>query len=142
MQRRKVNHLLSLGLLAGSLPGAIAACRSDSTPVAGGSGSDGFVALGPVAALDAQGSLANGNVQGQNIVAIRDPNAPATVLAVSALCTHAGCTVAWDSNQGLFVCPCHGGRFNADGTVSSGPSRMPLATFAAKVEGDQVLVKV
>lgn len=142
MKRREFNNLLALGLLASSLPVAIAACQPDSTSEAG-AGADGeFVPLGTVADLDAQGSLANEDLQGENLAVIRDPNAPDALIAVSAVCTHAGCTVAWNGEQSLFACPCHGSSFNPDGTVNSGPTREPLATFEAKVEGDQVLVKV
>ncbi|MFQ4137138.1 ubiquinol-cytochrome c reductase iron-sulfur subunit [Nodosilinea sp. PGN35] len=143
MKRREFSNLLGLGLLATSLPVAIAACQSDSAPTADSGGADdGFVALGTVAELDAQGALANSNVQGKNLAVIRDPGAPESVIAVSALCTHAGCTVVWNGEQSLFACPCHGSNFNPDGSVNSGPTREPLATFEAKVEGDQVLVKV
>jgi cytochrome b6-f complex iron-sulfur subunit len=144
MKRREFTNLLGLGLLCSSLPVVIAACQSDSASTAGsGNGADnGFVALAPVAELDAQGVLANSNFQGKNLAVIRDPNAPNTLIAVSAVCTHAGCTVSWNRAQKLFACPCHGSNFNPDGTVNSGPTREPLATYEAKVEGDQVLVKV
>lgn len=144
MKRREFTNLLALGLLASSLPVAIAACQSGSAPSAdvGGSGDDNFTAVGTVTDLDAQGSLASDNVQGQKVAVIRNPTDPAALVAVSAVCTHAGCTVAWDGDQELFACPCHGGRFNADGTVNSGPTRQALNTFEAKIEGDQVLVKV
>lgn len=142
MKRRKFNNLLALGLLASSLPVAIAACQSDSTSDAGSGAEGEFVPLGTVADLNAQGSLANENFQGKNLAVIRDPNAPDTLIAVSAVCTHAGCTVAWNGEQSLFACPCHGSNFNPDGTVDSGPTREPLETFEARVEGDQVLVKV
>lgn len=142
MKRRELNNLLALGLLATSLPVAIAACQSDSTSEAGSGAEGGFIPLGSVADLDAQGSLANENLQGRNLAVIRDPNAPDALIAVSAVCTHAGCTVTWNGDQNLFACPCHASNFKPDGTVDSGPARQPLATFEAKVEGDQVLVKV
>jgi cytochrome b6-f complex iron-sulfur subunit len=139
MKRRELTNLMGLGLLASSLPVAIAACQANSDRSSSGSS---FVDLGTVADLDTQGVLANSDVQGKNVAVIRDPNAPGSLVAVSAVCTHAGCTVAWDQGQGLFACPCHGERFNPDGSVSSGPSQKPLSTFEAKVEGDRVLVKV
>ncbi|MBW4463804.1 MAG: Rieske 2Fe-2S domain-containing protein [Nodosilinea sp. WJT8-NPBG4] len=142
MKRREFNNLLALGLLASSLPVAIAACQSDSTSEAGSEAEGGFIPLGSVADLDAQGSLANENLQGKNLAVIRDPNAPEALIAVSAVCTHAGCTVTWNGDQNLFACPCHASNFKPDGTVDSGPARQPLAIFEAKVEGDQVLVKV
>ncbi|HSM83568.1 MAG TPA: ubiquinol-cytochrome c reductase iron-sulfur subunit [Nodosilinea sp.] len=139
MHRRDFTNLLGLGLLAGSLPVALAACRSGSAP---STGTGEFVPLGTVADLDAQGALANADLQGQNVAVVRDPSAPATLLAVSAVCTHAGCTVAWDQAQALFACPCHGGRFNPDGSVNSGPPPRGLTALAAKIEGDQVLVQL
>ena len=45
--------------------------------------------------------------------------------AHSAVCTHAGCTVAYQGGQ--IVCPCHGSRFNAQtGAVITGPAVTPL----------------
>ncbi|TVQ13269.1 MAG: cytochrome B6 [Leptolyngbya sp. DLM2.Bin27] len=144
MKRREFTHWLGLGLLASSLPVAIAACQSDSAPSAdtADTAEGEFVAIGTVADLDAEGSLTNRNLQGNNLAVIRDPSDPSAVIAVSAVCTHSGCTVPWDADQQLFACPCHGGRFNPDGTVSAGPPPRSLATFAAKIEGDQVLVRV
>ena len=34
------------------------------------------------------------------------------VKAYSAICTHLGCIVAYDSTSSTIVCPCHDGRFN------------------------------
>jgi cytochrome b6-f complex iron-sulfur subunit len=139
MKRREFTNLLGLGLLAGSLPVAIAACQADSMSEAEGNGE--FTTLGSMADLVAQGSL-TGAVKGKELVVVRDSSIQDAVLAVSPVCTHAGCTVDWDRAQELFICPCHGGRFNPDGTVSGGPPPKPLTTFEAKIEGDQVLVKV
>jgi cytochrome b6-f complex iron-sulfur subunit len=139
MNRRTFTRL-GLGLLASSLPVAIAACRpgsgSDAETTA-----DGFVAVGTVADLDAQGSLTS-DLRGRNLAIVRDPANPEVLIAVRARCTHSGCTVDWQPDRGEFACPCHGGRFQPDGTVTAGPPPRPLETFAAKIEGDQVLVKV
>ncbi len=141
IKRREFTNLLGLGLLASSLPVVIAACQSD--PSSSTSPEDGeFIAIGTVAALDTEGVLANSNLQGNNLAVIRDPDAPESVIAVSAVCTHSGCTVPWDADQGVFACPCHGGRFNPDGTVAGGPPPRPLTTFEAKIDGNQVLVRV
>jgi Rieske Fe-S protein len=41
------------------------------------------------------------------------------VLAVN--CAHLGCPVEWFAESGLFMCPCHGGVYFADGKHASGP---------------------
>jgi Rieske Fe-S protein len=63
-------------------------------------------------------------------------------LALSGACTHMGCLVAWNGAARTFDCPCHGGRFLADGSPapSSSIAYRPLPTLNTRVEGEQVLV--
>ena len=46
--------------------------------------------------------------------------------AYSLQCTHAQCTVQYAESEQRFVCPCHGGIFNVDGSVHTGPPQRAL----------------
>ena len=57
----------------------------------------------------------------------------------SATCTHKGCTVDKIAD-GTIDCPCHGSKFNLDGTVAHGPAQKPLEVQAIAVEGDSIVL--
>ena len=62
--------------------------------------------------------------------------------AFSAVCTHAGCTVDFDSSSKQFVCPCHGGTYSAsDGRVLGGPPPSPLARIKVALSGKKVYAR-
>jgi Rieske Fe-S protein len=62
------------------------------------------------------------------------------ILALSAECTHLGCSVAWDDVQKQFKCPCHDGKFDSDGKVISGPPAVPLRRHKVKVENGRLFL--
>jgi menaquinol-cytochrome c reductase iron-sulfur subunit len=62
----------------------------------------------------------------------RDSQTGVTVFAVE--CTHLGCPVSWRADTQLFVCPCHGGMFAADGSVVFGPPPRPLVRYETRVQ--------
>ena len=62
---------------------------------------------------------------GAKVAAYRD--ADGTVTLRSAICTHMGCTVGWNTAERTWDCPCHGSRFKPTGDVISGPADAPLS---------------
>ncbi|MFF9909240.1 FAD-dependent oxidoreductase [Streptomyces sp. NPDC013457] len=46
--------------------------------------------------------------------------------AVSAVCTHMRCLVAFNNAERTWECPCHGSRFGIDGEILQGPALKPL----------------
>jgi glycine/D-amino acid oxidase-like deaminating enzyme/nitrite reductase/ring-hydroxylating ferredoxin subunit len=52
----------------------------------------------------------------------------------SAVCTHVGCIVHWNSFEKCWDCPCHGSQFLPDGTVINGPAITPLAKVEEPAE--------
>ena len=57
-------------------------------------------------------------------------------------CTHLGCPVSWFDEPGLFLCPCHGSVFYADGGYAAGPAPRGLYEMKYKIEGDQLVALV
>ena len=55
-------------------------------------------------------------------------------------CAHLGCPVRWFSESQLFMCPCHGGVYYADGSRASGPPERGLFTYDAKVENGKLMI--
>jgi cytochrome b6-f complex iron-sulfur subunit len=143
MDRRSFMVWVGAGILASSLPAAIAACSAPEVekPAADASSAkrpDGFMSIGTVSELDKTGQLIHrmGDVP---IVVVRDPANAAKLIALNTKCTHAGCAVEWKNKT--FSCPCHGSQFAADGKVKKGPANKPLATVPVKLEGQSVLIK-
>ena len=62
--------------------------------------------------------------------------------AFSAICTHLGCIVYWDSEKKGIVCPCHAGVFDLDGRVVSGPPPRPLPIHTVSVTDGKIFVKL
>jgi uncharacterized protein with NAD-binding domain and iron-sulfur cluster/rubrerythrin len=60
--------------------------------------------------------------------------------ALSARCTHQGCDVDWVEANRAFLCPCHGGRYDAEGKVLQGPPPAALAKFETLVVGNSLQV--
>jgi Rieske Fe-S protein len=56
------------------------------------------------------------------------------VVALSDICTHAGCAVHYSPSQMILACPCHGSQFALSGSVIRGPAVAPLRTFPVSID--------
>jgi glycine/D-amino acid oxidase-like deaminating enzyme len=64
-------------------------------------------------------------VNGEGAAVYRDEDG--TLVALSAVCTHLGCIVGWNTAEKTWDCPCHGSRFDRHGRVIQGPAVQDLA---------------
>ncbi len=56
-------------------------------------------------------------------------------------CAHVGCPVRWFPQSELFMCPCHGGVYYADGSRASGPPERGLFEYAFKVVDGKLQIR-
>ncbi len=153
MDRRNFLSWVGVGLLASSLPVAIAACTSDSgqkteEPKAETEPAskppareDGFVEVGSLQDLKSQTFIADKDFATGPLLVIQDPQDSAKLIALNSTCPHKQCNVEWKQDKSSVTCPCHGSEFKYDGALVKGPADKPLGKFEVKTEGDKVLVK-
>ncbi|HET6149372.1 MAG TPA: Rieske 2Fe-2S domain-containing protein [Polyangia bacterium] len=109
-----------LALVASAVPGC-----GDKDPAPFGE-----LPAGNVAALSVGTLLVMGNV-----IVARDEQG---VYAMTAICTHQGCTVRNVSHliEGGAHCPCHGSIYDGNGAVTQGPAARPLQHYAVTLASD------
>ncbi len=64
------------------------------------------------------------------------------VRALDSTCTHLGCRTKYNTETRQIECPCHGGVYDTQGNVVSGPPPSPLQSVPTRIEDGQVLVQV
>ena len=150
MERRKFLGWVSVGMLASSLPVAIAACSADtssssnsSTPISSATpkidstpDAEGFVAVGTNQELTDKGYIYDKQL---GVIVVSNSG---TLAALNPKCTHKGCDVEWKGDSAELVCPCHGSKFGVDGAVLAGPASTSLPVYKFKQEGDLIKVKL
>lgn len=60
--------------------------------------------------------------------------------AMSATCTHLGCTVQYKADAKQVWCACHNGMYDLSGKNVSGPPPRPLDLFTVHVKGQEIYV--
>lgn len=58
----------------------------------------------------------------------------------SAVCSHMGCIVHWNSAEKSWDCPCHGSRFDTSGEVLEGPALRALTKLSDLLDQDGNLI--
>ncbi|MDR3723096.1 MAG: ubiquinol-cytochrome c reductase iron-sulfur subunit [Terracidiphilus sp.] len=56
-------------------------------------------------------------------------------------CAHLGCPVRWFEQSKLFLCPCHGGAYYADGSRASGPPERGLFEYLHRIDGGKLMIR-
>ncbi|UZN03810.1 ubiquinol-cytochrome c reductase iron-sulfur subunit [Cellulomonas sp. S1-8] len=119
--------------------GVLSACSSGggstdaATPRASTGGGSG--ALAKVADVPEGGALLVKDADGKELLLTQA--SAGTIVALSAICTHQGCTVLADGGE--LVCPCHGSVFDLSGANVSGPAPTPLPEVDVHVVDGEVL---
>lgn len=113
-----------------SLPAALEAVREGANLVGQyvervlpGSGSTGDIRPGEGAVVQEGG---------RKLAVYRDESG--ALHRCSAVCTHLGCVVGWNGEDGRWECGCHGSRFDAYGRVLNGPATRDLERVSPKVK--------
>ena len=56
-------------------------------------------------------------------------------------CAHLGCPVRWFPQSNLFLCPCHGGAYYADGSRASGPPERGLFEYTYRIQAKELHIQ-
>jgi menaquinol-cytochrome c reductase iron-sulfur subunit len=112
--------------------------------------SDSWITLGPLTDFP-QGETRLANFRNPNTTPWdgQTGDIPCWVRRVSANkfqvfainCAHLGCPVRWFSQSQLFLCPCHGGAYYADGARASGPPERGLFEYDHKIVSNTLMIK-
>ncbi len=102
--------------------------------------SENWISIGTITELDKAGQIFK-EKSSLGAVLVIGTSKNQNLIAVNPTCTHLGCTVDWEVEENIFLCPCHASEFTADGKVKNSPATKPLSTYKTKIEGNTVMVK-
>jgi Rieske Fe-S protein len=140
LDRRTVLRGVAVTGVLGASGSLLAACGGDDSGGgsagesngSGGSGGTSATALGAASEVPVGGGVIFADQKVVVTQASQD-----NFQGFSAVCTHQGCTVG-EVVDGTINCPCHGSKFNLDGTVANGPATKPLSPKKIDVKGGNI----
>jgi cytochrome b6-f complex iron-sulfur subunit len=142
MNRRDlIQKVLLGGTVLFVVPAALQSCSKDTTPDPGttppptGSKITIDLSLAENAALNTSG----GSKVVQSVLVM---NLSGSYAAVTSICTHQGCTVAYVPGAGNIQCPCHGSMFSTTGSVTNGPAASPLTSYPVSKSGTILTISI
>ncbi len=125
--RKEFLRKIALGSAGWIILGGLKGCES----------AESEILLGKIDDLINEGSL-TGEFNGDLILAVQDEKGG--IIVFSLVCSHKRCTVEWKPEYGEFHCPCHEGKYDAQGMVINGPPPGPLRRFGYKIRGEELWV--
>lgn len=93
--------------------------------------------LGSIQDFEEKGSL-SGEFNGNSLLVMQ--NAKGEIEVFSLTCSHKKCTVEWKSEEKEFHCPCHEGKYDAQGFVIDGPPPGPLRKYKHEIRNGELWV--
>ncbi len=144
MKRKEFINALSGGLAATCVSCLVAACSKEESGGGNITPNPGLGVNSITINLDSELKAINDFVAKNSVIVIRKTsgNTPASFLAVSSVCPHAGATVEFKSAQSTFSCAAHGSTFAADGALTQGPATKGLTKLTVEVTGATLSVTV
>lgn len=141
--RRALLRGLGVACAAAVIPGVTGCMQQGSdlpnatTTSCGGSVCIDLAQTGNAALTSAGGAMLV-DIASDTVMVIR--TSATAVIALSAICTHSGCSMNFDASSSLVVCPCHGSEFDEQGNVVRGPARRPIKVYTASLANDVITV--
>ncbi len=139
--RRKFLQTVSEAVALGAAPILLNACAAGVATYRGTT--DGKTIIVPKAE-------AAPLLQSNGVMIVRAANFPVPIIvrnlgaagfiALSPICSHAGCEVRVMPNS--FECPCHGSVYSVEGEVEDGPAPRALQRFSIEETSENFIIKV
>ena len=63
-------------------------------------------------------------------------------LAMSIKCIHLGCSIVWNKDKDIFLCPCHHSKFKINGEVLTPPATRALDLYEILIENGIVKINI